>query len=94
MTFYEYLEIMPQFKYNCKFNEEMILDIYTYAEVVTWTSVIRGSEQHKLQPCRSGITFKQIPVEQYDEIVRMNRYFSKIYTADEKKIEIEKDFEK
>ena len=92
MTFYEYLERMPQYKEKCELYEDIILDIFNTSEVVTWSSSIKNGK-NKLLPCRCRITYKQMPVEQYDEIVRINKYFSKIYITEQKKLELNKDFE-
>jgi hypothetical protein len=83
---------MPQYKEKCILYEDIILDIFNTSEVVTWSSFMRNGK-HKLLPCRCGITYRQMPVEQYDEIVRMNRYFQKIYITEQKKLELNKDFE-
>lgn len=93
MTFYEYLERMPHYKEKCILYKDIILDIFFNTEVVAWSSVIKDGK-HKLLPCKCGITYRQMPVEQYDEIVRMNRYFQKIYVTEQKKLELNKDFEK
>lgn len=93
MTFYEYLNRFPQFKKKYENSPEIILDIFNTVEVVTWSSSIKNGK-NKLLPCRCRITYKQMPVEQYDEIVRINKYFSKIYITDKKKLELNKDFEK
>ena len=93
MTFYEYLERMPQYKEKCELYKDIILDVFFNTEVVAWSSVIKDGK-HKLLPCRCGITYRQMPVEEYDEIVRMNRYFQKIYVTEKKKLELNKDFEK
>ena len=88
----EYLDRFPTFKENYEESPEIILDIFNTCEVVTWSSLmIKG--KHKLLPCRCGITYCEMPVEQYDEINKMNKYFQKLYIIDKKKDELGKDFE-
>lgn len=92
MTFYEYLERMPQYKEKYELYEDIILNVFFNTEVATWSSRIKDGK-HKLYPCKCGITYRQMTVEEYDEIVRMNRYFQKIYITEKKKLELNKDFE-
>lgn len=96
LTLDEYLNRMPEdYKEKYENSPEMILDIFNTAEVVTWSSSLRTLKngKHKLLPCRCGITYSLMSAEQYDEIMRINKYFQKLYIIDKKKLEIEKDFE-
>jgi hypothetical protein len=89
----EYLNRMPEdYKEKYENSPEIILDIFNTSEVVTWSSSLKNSK-YKLLPCRCGITYSLMPAEQYDEIMRINKYFQKLYIIDKKKLEIEKDFE-
>lgn len=88
----EYLDRFPGFKEKFDQNPEIILDIFNTSEVVAWGSLMRKGK-HKLLPCRCGITYCEMPVEQYDEINKMNKYFQKLYIIDKKKDELGKDFE-
>ena len=93
LTLDEYLNRMPEdYKEKYENSPEIILDIFNTSEVVTWSSFMRNGK-HKLLPCRCGITYSLMPAEQYDEIMRINKYFQKLYIIDKKKLEIEKDFE-
>lgn len=92
----EYLNRMPKdYKEKYENSPEIILDIFNTAEVVTWSSSLRTLKtgKHKLVPCRSGITYSLMPAEQFDEILRINKYFQKLYIVEKKKYELEKDFE-
>lgn len=96
LTLDEYLNRMPEdYKEKYENSPEIILDIFNTSEVVTWSSSLRTLKngKHKLVPCRCGITYSLMPAEQYDEIMRINKYFQKNYIIDKKKLEIEKDFE-
>lgn len=88
----EYLDRFPGFKEKFEQNPEIILDIFNTSEVVAWGSLIRKGK-HKLLPCRCGITYCEMPAEQYDEINKMNKYFQKLYIIEKKKNELGKDFE-
>lgn len=89
----EYLNRMPEdYKEKYENSPEIILDIFNTSEVVTWSSSLKNAK-HKLLPCRCGITYSLMPAKQYDEILKMNRYFQKLYNIDKKMHELEKDFE-
>lgn len=89
----EYLNRMPKdYKEKYENSPEIILDIFNTSEVVTWSSSLKNAK-HKLLPCRCGITYRLMPAEQFDEILRINKYFQKLYIVEKKKYELEKDFE-
>ena len=92
MTFDEYLNRFPLYKEKYEKNSVIILDIFNTSEVVTWSSFIKNGK-NKLLPCRCGITYCLMPAEQYDEILKINKYFQKLYIIDKKKLELNKDFE-
>ena len=92
LTLDEYLNRFPEFKERFDNSSETILDIFNTSEVVTWSSSLKNAK-HKLLPCRCGITYSAIPAEQYDEILKINKYFQKLYKVEKKKYELEKDFE-
>lgn len=88
----EYLDRFPQFKENYENSPEIILDIFNTSEVFTWSSLIKKGK-HKLLPCRCGITYRLMPAEQFDEISIINKYFQKLFIIENRKKELEKDFE-
>lgn len=88
----EYLNRFPQFKENYENSPEIILDIFNTSEVFTWSSLIKKGK-HKLLPCRCGITYRLMPAEQFDEISIINKYFQKLFIIENRKKELEKDFE-
>ena len=92
MSVDEYLNRFPRYKEEFENKKETILDLFNTSEVVTWSSFIKNGK-HKLLPCRCGITYRLMPAEQYDEIIRINKYFQKLYIIEKKKCELEKDFE-
>lgn len=91
LTLEEYLNRFPEYKENYKNIPEIILDLFNTTEVITWCSYLKNGK-NKLLPCRCGITYSSMPAEQYDEILKINKYFQKIYIIEKKKCELEKDF--
>lgn len=86
----EYLDRFP-LKENFENYPEIILDIFNTCEVQAWCSFIKDGK-HELLPCGCGITYSEMPAEQYDEINEINKYFQKLYNIDKKINELEKDF--
>ena len=91
LTLDEYLNRFPEYKENYMNTPEIILDLFNTTEVITWSSYLKNGK-NKLLPCRCGITYSLMPAEQYDEILKINKYFQKIYNIEKKKRELEKDF--
>lgn len=94
LTIDEYLNRMPEdYKEKYENSPETILDIYNTNEIVTWSSHLKNNKNKLLYPCRCGITYCEMPAEQYDLITKINKYFQKLYIIENRKKELEKDFE-